>query len=63
MLSPAKRCVQSLEEWPGIRHLVVAGGVAAKQLLRSKMQVCYHRPCFPALAQVSPWLLSTSHDP
>ena len=29
------------EEWPGIRHLVVAGGVAANQLLRSKLQVRY----------------------
>ena len=28
-----------LEDWPGIRHLVVAGGVAANQLLRSKLQV------------------------
>ena len=29
----------ALEDWPGIRHLVVAGGVAANQLLRSKLQV------------------------
>ena len=28
----------ALEEWPGIKHLVVAGGVAANQLLRSKLQ-------------------------
>ena len=36
----------ALEEWPGIRHLVVAGGVAANQLLRSKLQVrcCILRP-------------------
>jgi hypothetical protein len=31
----------ALEEWPGIEHLVVAGGVAANQLLRSKLQVRY----------------------
>ena len=30
----------ALEEWPGIKHLVVAGGVAANQLLRFKLQVC-----------------------
>ena len=30
----------ALEEWPGIKHLVVAGGVAANQLLRSKLQAC-----------------------
>ena len=29
----------ALEDWPGIKHLVVAGGVAANQLLRSKLQV------------------------
>lgn len=27
------------EDWPEVRHLVVAGGVAANQLLRSKLQV------------------------
>ena len=27
------------EDWPQIRHLVVAGGVAVNQLLRSKLQV------------------------
>ena len=30
----------ALEEWPGIKHLVVAGGVAANELLRSKLQAC-----------------------
>ena len=30
----------ALEDWPGIKHLVVAGGVAANQLLRSKLQAC-----------------------
>jgi len=29
----------ALEEWPGVKHLVVAGGVAANRLLRSKLQV------------------------
>lgn len=31
----------ALEAEPGIRHLVVAGGVAANQLLRSSLQVCH----------------------
>lgn len=29
----------ALEEWPGVKHLVVAGGVAANRLLRSKLRV------------------------
>jgi N6-L-threonylcarbamoyladenine synthase len=29
----------AMEAEPGIRHLVVAGGVAANKLLRSKLQV------------------------
>ena len=29
----------ALEDWPGVKHLVVAGGVAANRLLRSKLQV------------------------
>ncbi len=29
----------ALGDWPAIKHLVVAGGVAANQLLRSKLHV------------------------
>ena len=43
----------ALEEWPGIKHLVVAGGVAANQLLRSKLQARCCRPT-PAWSQHGP---------
>ena len=34
----------ALEDWPAIKHLVVAGGVAANQLLRSKLHVGNSKP-------------------
>ena len=54
----------ALEEWPGIKHLVVAGGVAANQLLRSKLQV-FCCTLTPARCQHGPtqWCTHAKHIP